>query len=184
MVFIAETGIIALILFALLSRRAVPVWMFPMEFARNLKVESVTRLAPQPPVCLDPDQSIQEALTRMRENRCGCVLVCRQNVILGIFTERDYLRRVLAKGRSPLDALREVMTKSPVVVQKSESIGSAFRRMREGGYRHLPVTDGLGRPIGMLSVKSMVHYLVEHFPSTVYCLPPVPELYPRQAEGA
>ena len=56
--------------------------------------------------------------------------------------------------------------------------------MEEGDYRHLPVVDDYGRPMGVLSVKRIVHYLVEHFPSTIYCLPPDPNVYPRHREGA
>jgi CBS domain-containing protein len=55
--------------------------------------------------------------------------------------------------------------------------------MEEGGYRHLPVVDQAGRPLGVLSVKRIVHYLVEHFPSTIYNLPPDPNAFPRRAEG-
>ena len=55
--------------------------------------------------------------------------------------------------------------------------------MEEGGYRHLPVVDERG-PVGVLSVKRIVHYLVEHFPTTVYNLPPDPAVVPQQAEGA
>jgi len=56
--------------------------------------------------------------------------------------------------------------------------------MEEGGYRHLPVVDETGRTLGVLSVKRIVHYLVEHFPSTIYNLPPDPSVFPHDAEGA
>jgi hypothetical protein len=56
--------------------------------------------------------------------------------------------------------------------------------MDEGGYRHLPVVDEGGRPVGVLSVKRIVHYLVEHFPTTVYNLPPNPGAVPQEREGA
>jgi hypothetical protein len=48
----------------------------------------------------------------------------------------------------------------------------------------LPVVDVAGRPLGVLSVKRIVHYLVEHFPSTIYCLPPDPNVFPMEREGA
>jgi CBS domain-containing protein len=56
--------------------------------------------------------------------------------------------------------------------------------MVSGGYRHLPVVDEEGRPVGVLSVKQIMHYLVEHFPSTVYNLPPDPRVVPQEREGA
>jgi CBS domain-containing protein len=76
------------------------------------------------------------------------------------------------------------MTPNPVAVHPKDSIGAAVRRMEEGGYRHLPVVDEVGRPLGMLSVKRIVHYLVEHFPATVYNLPPDPDVIPHEREGA
>jgi CBS domain-containing protein len=155
-----------------------------MELGRNLKVESVSRLGLTAALCLRPEQSVGEAVTQMRQERVGCVLVCRDGRLVGIFTERDLIRRVLAGGRPLGLPLRECMTPDPVVVQPGESIGSAVRRMQEGGYRHLPVVDAAGRPVGVLSVKRIVHYLVEHFPSTIYCLPPDPNVFPLQREGA
>jgi hypothetical protein len=56
--------------------------------------------------------------------------------------------------------------------------------MEEGGYRHLPVVDESSRVVGILSVKRIVHYLVEHFPNTVYNLPPDPNAVQQQREGA
>jgi CBS domain-containing protein len=76
------------------------------------------------------------------------------------------------------------MTFDPVVVRAKESVGTALRRMQEGGYRHLPVVDEAGQPVGMLSVKHIVRYLVEHFPSTIYNLPPDPGGIQQEREGA
>lgn len=155
-----------------------------MELARNLKVESVSRLRPTAAWCLRIDQTVADAVALMRRERVGCVLVCQGDRLCGIFTERDLIRRVLAARRSLSLPLAECMTADPVVVQPNESIGTAVRRMQAGSYRHLPVVDSEGRPVGVLSVKRIVHYLVEHFPSTVYCLPPDPNVFPRQREGA
>ncbi len=155
-----------------------------MELARNLKVESVCRLQPTPPLCLPPTRRVAEAVALMRQHAVGCVLVCERGQLLGIFTERDLLRRVLAPGRRLDVPLSECMTPDPATVEPAESISSALRRMEEGGYRHLPVVDCAGRPVGVLSVKRIVHYLVEHFPTTIHCLPPDPDVYPHTREGA
>jgi len=155
-----------------------------MQLARNLKVESVCRLRPTPPRSLAPEQSVAEAVALMRQHRIGCLLVCRGETLVGIFTERDLMRRVLAAGRPLTVPIADVMTPQPVTVGPKEAIGAAVKRMEQGGYRHLPVVDGAGRPLGVLSVKRIVHYLVEHFPATVYNQPPDPNVYPQQAEGA
>jgi CBS domain-containing protein len=155
-----------------------------MELARNLRVDSVSRLRPTQPLCVLPGQTAAEAVALMRRHRVGCVLVCRDDAVLGLFTERDLLRRVLAAGRPLAVPVSEVMTPDPVVVRPKDSVAAAVRLMEEGGYRHLPVVDESGRPSGILSVKRIVHYLAEHFPVTVYNQPPDPSVFPRRAEGA
>src|SRR5262249_49733499 len=140
---------------------------------------------PAAPLCLGPRQTVADAVERMRRHKVGCVLVVSDGQRLaGIFTERDLLRRVLAPGRPLSLPLSACMTPGPVVVYPNEPIGAAVRRMEEGGYRHLPVVDPAGRPLGILSVKRIVHYLVEHFPATIYNLPPDPSVFPFKAEGA
>ena len=63
-------------------------------------------------------------------------------------------------------------------------MGEAIRVMAEGGYRHLPIVDSHGKPTGVVAVHGIVHYLVDHFPETVYNLPPDPKAAPREREGA
>lgn len=156
-----------------------------MELARNLKVESILRLQPAPPVCLRPSASVAEAVEQMRAHRTGCVLVCAADrSLIGIFTERDLLKRVVAPGLPLTTAISWVMTPDPATASPSEAIAAAVRRMQRGPFRHLPVVTESGCPVGVLSVRRLVHYLVEHFPSTICCLPPDPDSYPTEREGA
>jgi CBS domain-containing protein len=155
-----------------------------MDLVRNLKIESVSRLHPTPPYSVRPTQTIAEAVALMRQEGVGCLLVCEEERVVGIFTERDLMRRVLAAGRPLSEVVAECMTPRPVVVHPKEPIGAAIRRMEEGGYRHLPVVDETGRPVGVLSAKRIVRYLVEHFPGTVYNLPPNPGAVQHEREGA
>jgi CBS domain-containing protein len=155
-----------------------------MNLAKSLKVESVSRLHPKPPTQLAPEQTVAEAITVLRQEEIGCLLVCRQDRLVGIFTERDLMRRILARGKPLTIALADCMTPNPAIIGPKESIAAAIQRMETGGYRHLPVVDEAGRPLGVLSVKQIVHYLVEHFPSTVYNLPPDPNVVQQEREGA
>jgi CBS domain-containing protein len=155
-----------------------------MDLAKNLKIDSVSRLHPTPPRQVAPHQTVSEAVALMRQESVGCLLVCEGRKVVGIFTERDLMRRVLAEGKPLSLTVRECMTPDPVTVHPKDPITAAVRRMEEGGYRHLPVVDEKGRPVGVLSVKRIVHYLVEHFPSTVYNLPPDPGVVPQEREGA
>jgi CBS domain-containing protein len=155
-----------------------------MDLAKTLKIESVSRLHPSPPLRARPDQTVAEAVSLMRQEGVGCLLVCDGERVVGIFTERDLMRRVLAVGKPLTLTVAECMTPNPVVVHRKEPIGLAVRRMEEGGYRHLPVVDEDEHLVGVLSVKRIVHYLVEHFPGTIYNLPPDPGVVHQEREGA
>jgi CBS domain-containing protein len=154
-----------------------------MDLARNLKIESVSRLHPTPPWHVSPADSVAVALQLMREKSQGCILICENKALMGIFTERDLIRRVLAPGKSLASPIADHMTAKPVTVQLKDPISMAIRRMEEGGYRHLPVVVD-NEAVGVLSVKRIVHYLVEHFPGTVYNLPPDPSAVQQEREGA
>ncbi len=83
------------------------------------------------------------AAARMAEQRCGSILVCDGDELCGIFTERDLLTRVVAAGRdASTTRLGEVMTPDPDLIEASEPVIEAVRRMDEFGYRHLPVCKG------------------------------------------
>jgi CBS domain-containing protein len=76
------------------------------------------------------------------------------------------------------------MTRSPKTINRSDSIQNAIEVMEGGGYRHLPVLGDDAQPAGVLSVKDIVHYLVEYFPANVYNLPPTPDVIQPAREGA
>ena len=155
-----------------------------MELSRHLRAENVARLNPTAPHQIDVGRSVVDAVELMRAERVGCLLVTRAGELVGIFTERDLLKRVLAVGKPLGDPLIDVMTEKPASVRINEPIRTAIRTMEEGGYRHLPVVDENNRPVGVLSAKRIVRYLVEHFPALVRNQPPVPNQYPESPEGA
>jgi CBS domain-containing protein len=156
-----------------------------MDLARNLRIESVSRLFPTPPHQILPDRPVAEAIRLMREHRVGCLIVLEESGRLsGILTERDVARRILAPGKPLSTPVVECMTPDPVTVSSKEPIRVAIQRMEKGSYRHLPVIDERQRVIGILSIKRIVHYLVEHFPGTVYCQPPQARQAPPRREGA
>jgi CBS domain-containing protein len=154
-----------------------------MELVRNLKIDSVSRLDPEPPLVCERTASVAQAVALMRSHGAGCLLVCDGETLVGVFSERDLLRRVIAVGMDWNEPVNSVMTPAPVTVEMKDPIRVAVRHMQKGGYRNLPVVDDDGRPVGMLSVMKIVHYLVEHFPVAVYNLPPNPHQWPTSPEG-
>jgi CBS domain-containing protein len=154
-----------------------------MELARNLRKDPVSRLEPSDPHTVERTATVADAVGLMRQENVGCVLVCDAGRLVGLFTERDLMCRVLAVGKPLTLPIAEVMTPDPVTVLPADTIRVAVRKMKAGGHRHLPVVDENSRPVGILSVKRVVRYLVEHYPAAVYNQPP-PGQHPDSPEGA
>jgi CBS domain-containing protein len=154
-----------------------------MELARNLRKDPVSRLEPSDPYAVERTATVADAINLMRQENVGCVLVCDAGRLIGLFTERDLMCRVLAVGKPLTLPVAEVMTPDPVTVLPADTIRVAVRKMKAGGHRHLPVVDENSRPVGILSVKRVVRYLVEHYPAAVYNQPP-PGQHPDSPEGA
>ena len=102
-----------------------------------------------------PKMTVREAARRMAEHVCGSILVLDGETLVGIFTERDLLVRVIAAGRDP-DGTRvaEVMTRSPDTIAAGAPVKEAIRRMDEFGYKHLPVMEG-DRVVGVIAVEDI-----------------------------
>ena len=148
----------------------------------NLDEDSLSQASPVEPLVVEPQVPIRQVFELLKKENSGSLLVSRSGVLEGLFTERDALR-VIAEGVS-LDApIESVMSKSPVTIDAGKSIGTAIKQMAAGGYRRLPIVRPDGGTDGMVKVSGIVNYLVEHFPSAVYNLPPArPQLNER--EGA
>ena len=154
-----------------------------MDFQLNLNTESVRHAGLKEPLCVPPGMSVRDVLVLMKQHNTGCVLTCRDEKLVGIFTQRDVLR-LLATEADLGAAVETVMAADPTALHESDTVATAIREMSNGGYRHLPVVDDAGRPLGLLKVRGIVHFLVEHFPNAIYNLPPEPRLVAQEREGA
>lgn len=154
-----------------------------MDIGQNLKTESVVDAGPAPVLSVPPEAPIREVIGVLQQHQVGSLLVCRDDVVVGIFTERDALR-VMAAGGDLNARIESVMTPDPVTLRTTDTVAEAIRKMSAGGYRRLPVVDGGGRAVGVIKVSGIVNYLVQHFPTTVYNLPPVPDAVMEQREGS
>jgi CBS domain-containing protein len=153
-----------------------------MDIANDLRNETVRQAGPCPPVCIEPEHPVRSALELLRYIGRGAVLVCRDGSLVGIFTERDALR-VLAAGGDLDTPIERLMARDPVSVRECDSVETAISKMSANRYRRLPIVDAEGRPAGILDVSGIIHWLVDHFPSAVYNLPPVAKPGMREREG-
>jgi CBS domain-containing protein len=157
-----------------------------MDFRTYLDTETVGRVDYRRPVWVASTATVAEAIDLMRRQQVGCVLVMDQGRLAGIVTERDVLGKVLAgtAGVARGEPVTRIMTADPVTVRVGDSLGCLFRRMFEGGFRHLPVIDDHGQLLGTVSIKRVVRFLADQFPEIVYNIPPVPEKFGAAREGA
>jgi len=110
-----------------------------------------------------PDTSVSTAAELMAERKVSAVMVVEDGRLVGIFTERDAVYRVIAKGfDARTTALAEVMTPDPRTVTPDESFGYAMLLMHEGGFRHAPVVEN-GRPVGIVSARDALDPEMEEF---------------------
>jgi len=107
----------------------------------------------RPLVSADPEMSVYEAAQIMANERIGALPVVRDGRLVGIFTERDALVRVLARDLEPDSTrLADVMTADPVTIDVRRPFKHALQMMIDGGFRHVPVVED-GKVVGILSAR-------------------------------
>ena len=154
-----------------------------MDFQLSLDSEGVGSAYPEQPLAASIDATVGDVLRLLRAQRTGAVVICEGTKLVGIVTERDALK-LMASGADLATPVREVMSSPPATISNQATVSDAIQIMSEGGYRHLPVVDAAGRPTGVVATQGIVHFLVDHFPATVYNLPPDPKASTRDREGA
>ena len=120
--------------------------------------------------------SVSEAALKMKQTKVGAAMVVEHGKLVGIFTERDALIRVLADGRDPRTThVADVMTANPKTIHPDKPFGLALLMMYEGGFRHVPVVED-GRPIGMVSARDALGPELRDFQSELQRLEHIGEI--------
>ena len=135
--------------------------------------QSLSVLQSKAPLCVEQGATLDSVLDLLRTKKAGCaIIVDTSGKIVGIFSERDFILKVakdFEKLRSkPVD---EYMTKNPETQPPDSTIAYALNLMSQGGFRHIPIVDPDLRPIGMVSVKDVVDYLVASFTADLMNFP-------------
>jgi CBS domain-containing protein len=143
----------------------------------------IRALDPQPAVCVPESTPIREAIQLMLGRQIGAVLVERDGRAVGIFTERDVLRRVATAKVDQGRPVSELMTPNPETLGPDDGIAFALNRMILRGYRHIPIVDDAGAPLAVLSLREVVSFIVSLLPARVLNLPPEPGLEAHSTDG-
>lgn len=109
--------------------------------------------------------SVREAARLMAADKVGALLIVEKGQLIGIFTERDILNRVVAANLDPdKTQLAGVMTRAPQTTRPDRPVSHALHMMYEGGFRHMPVAEN-GVPLGMISIRDALGQELTEFES-------------------
>jgi CBS domain-containing protein len=125
---------------------------------------------------------LSEAIERMREDEGGCAIICEDARIVGIFTERDLLTKIIGHQVEMSSPVSRWMTPTVETLAPGATIGDAVRVMNEKGYRNIPIVKD-GQLVGSISVFDVIMYLAESYPKETMNLPPVPAQVMDTQEG-
>jgi len=132
---------------------------------------SLLRLCDQESAVVPAASSAADAVRLMLTRRVGAVVVVDGNRVAGIFTERDVLRKLALSGRDPEKVpVAELMTAPVTTVPPETNPKEALGSMLEHHFRHLPVVDSAGRLRGVLSIRNLLHELMEDLRRQVHSL--------------
>lgn len=109
---------------------------------------------------VSPDTSVYDALEDLEEKNLGGLVVVEDGKLIGVFTERDYARKVILKGRSSRETLvRDIMSNRPIFVNPDNTLDECMQLMSDKFIRHLPVMEN-GELVGVISIGDLVRYII------------------------
>jgi len=125
-----------------------------------ITVKDVLKKGMTTTVVVAPTDTVYRALQLMAENNVGAVMISSGGHMVGIFTERDYCRKVILMGRSSLNTpIEEIMTKSMITVRPDQPLEECLELMTKYHIRHLPVQDG-EKLVGIVSMRDVMTMLI------------------------
>ncbi len=133
------------------------------DLERSITSHAIDVLAPVAPVTISPQTTVKAAMRQMIDHKIGCLVVTESNRLCGIFTERDILNKVTPDMTRLEAPVAEFMTRNPATVTTRDSIAYTLQSMDMGGYRHMPVVDDKGKPIGVVSIRDILRFLCIRF---------------------
>jgi CBS domain-containing protein/ribosomal protein L40E len=114
------------------------------------------------PSVVTPESSVRDAISFMRQETIGAVVVAAEGTIVGIFTERDVLKKVAADGAALDSPVSAYMTPDPVVLRDDDMMAYALNKMGDGGFRHIPVTKD-GQLVAIVTARDVMSWVLGRY---------------------
>ena len=145
------------------------------ETIRSMRIEAVTSI--------DSKTKLRDVIARMQKRRVAAVVITEADRVVGIFTERDVLNRIVGLTLDEELPISAVMTKEPRTLSPGDRLADASHLMTDHGYRHIPLVDAKKCIVGLISAKHIMDLIAERYPQEVVNLPPEPGQLLRGPEG-
>jgi CBS domain-containing protein len=139
---------------------------------QKISQEKIKHLKLDTPICIESGTKLEDVVSRMRNEKWNCVLICEKDRCIGIFTERDYLNKILGKQISSSVPINEFMSTNPRTLTADDTVEQAIRIMKEYGYRNVPLVDRENRCTGLVRIRDIIRYLAELYPEEVLNVSP------------
>ncbi|MEM7344837.1 MAG: CBS domain-containing protein [Chloroflexota bacterium] len=156
-----------------------------MTIEQDLKLEQVIHLDLSNFSQVISGTSVRETIDKMRQElHNAAIVIDAAEKPIGIFTDRDVLRKIVDSPDSWNQAIDTVMTPNPITVNSTDPAIKALELMDEKHFRNVPVLGDDGKVIGNLTHYALIKYLADRFPESVYNLPPDPDHVSSYRDGA
>jgi CBS domain-containing protein len=133
----------------------------------------VRKLSRAKPLTVERSASVRAVAERMSALHSASALIVDGGRLVGIFTERDLLVRVVTEGRDPAQTeVADVMTDTPEALPEDATMAQALRFLSQTHYRHAPLLNAEGMPTSMLSTSALIGFISETFPKEILNAPP------------
>jgi CBS domain-containing protein len=160
-----------------------PIAIARTEASRKARADSVSMMETDDYVCIEPSTPLFKAIQVMKQDEGGCAIVCAADrSVVGIFTERDLLTKVIGEETDLNVPVRNLMSPIVATLTPEATIGDAVAIMNDKGYRNIPLVKD-GKLVGSISVFDIISYLAESYPKTTMNLPPNPHQVMDSTDG-
>ena len=143
-----------------------------MNAETSLKHEKIKHLDLREFSAVESGTRVRDVVEQLRHERRNCALIMKDGELVGIFTDRDVLRKIVtnpAAWEQPIDTF---MTARPTTAKPDEAADEALNMMNTGHFRNVPVVDEAGQVLGNVTHYAFIKFLADHFPQEIYNLPP------------